>query len=359
MLPSALRDDLRWRTIGLARSLGGRRVARSEWNALAAWTGLVHQAYKAEPLQPNLCNHLWHRGRFEDPHAKKAFFTPNRRERELSSHHYGHDILLKRFMGMPLVGPPLPALLEHGLKVARSSRFESPKPWARCGYLCMGPLRAQWLREEHNIPAQAIGPWIRFAKPLLSANQLKTQRSRWGKTLLVVLAHSWDQVERTMDLRACIEAVQSIARKENYRQVVWLRHWKDPEALPLPQGWIKACNGHRSNPWFLDAMRTLLDLSDGLATNAFGTHLGYGAALGNRLHWIDVEAEQNLQKLSMAKASEEQAEWAERQRLSRELRQALTLPGDAQREAVTTLLDPYWGLSVTTNKADLARQLGR
>lgn len=359
MLSSAFRDDLKWRAIGLTRTMAGARVARSEWQALAAWTGLVHQAYKAEPLQPNLCNHLWHRGRFEDPQAKKAFFTPNRREREPSSHHYGHDILLKRFMGMPLVGPPLPVLLEHGLKVARSSRFESPKAWARCGYLCMGPLRAQWLRDEHNIPAQAIGPWIRFAKPFLTADQLKTQRSQWGKTLLVVLAHSWDQVERSMDLHACIEAVQAIARTENYRQVVWLRHWKDPEALPLPQGWIKACNGHRSNPWFLDAMRTLLDLSDGLATNAFGTHLGYGAALGCQLHWIDVEAEQNLSKLSQSKAHEEKAEWNERQHLSRELRQALTLSGTSQNKAVTALLDPYWGLHIRPEKDALRLQLKR
>ena len=139
--------------------------------------------------------------------------------------------------------------------------------------------------------------------------------------------------------------------------MVWLRHWKDPDHLPLPQGWIKACNGHRSNPWFLDAMRTLLELSDGLATNAFGTHLGYGAALGNRLHWIDVQAEQNLQKLPRAKASEEEAEWAERQRLSRELRQALTLSGQAQQDAVTTLLDPYWGLSQQPDSDALRRLL--
>ena len=357
MLPSALRDDLRWGAIGIARSLGGTRVARSEWNALAAWTGLVHQAYQAEPLQANLCSDLWHRGRFQEPGSQRAFFTPNRREREPSSHHYGHDILLKRFMGVPLVGPPLPVLLEHGLKVARRSRFEQPKAWARRGYICMGPRRAQWLREDHNLPAHPIGPWIRLARPLLSASQLAMQRQLWGKTLLVVLAHSWDQVERTMDLQACIEAVQAIAQTETYQQVVWLRHWKDPEHLPLPQGWIKACNGHRSNPWFLDAMRTLLELSDGLATNAFGTHLGYGAALGNRLHWIDVHAEQNLQKLPRAKASEEEAEWAERQRLSRELRQALTLSGQAQQNAVTTLLDPYWGLSQQPDSDALRRLL--
>tara|TARA_Y100000766_G_scaffold283979_1_gene301099 strand:+ start:487 stop:1566 length:1080 start_codon:yes stop_codon:yes gene_type:complete len=357
MKPIGLRDELRWRAIGLGRKILGQRIARTEWNALCAWRGLVHQAYQARPLQPNLCSDLWHQGNFKDPHNTKAFFTPNRREREPSSHHYGHDLQLKRFAGLPLVGPPLPVLLEHGLKVARSSRFERPKPWARCGYLCMGALRAQWLREEYGVPAHAIGPWIRFAQPLLTSEQIDAQRQLWGKTLLVVLAHSWDQVERSMDLDACISAVMAIAEEQNYQQVVWLRHWKDPEDLPLPNGWVKACNGHRSNPWFLDAMRTLLEISDGLASNAFGTHLGYGAALGNTLHWIDVEPMQNLQHLRPEKAKEEEAEWSERKRLARELRQTLTQTAAEQRAAVQALLDPYWGLTEKPDPEAMARLL--
>jgi len=359
MLASELRDNLRWRAIALSRSLGRTRVARSEWEALSAWTGLVHQAYQAEPLQANLCSSLWHQGRFQDPSSRRAFFTPNRREREPSSHHYGHDVLLKRHLGLPLVGSPLPVLLEHGLKVSRSASFEQPKAWAHQGYICMGPLRAQWLREKFNVPATAIGPWINLARPLLSDDLIKAQKQRWGKTLLVVLAHSWDQVDRSMDLQACIEAVEAIAKQENYQQVVWLRHWKDPEQLPLPEGWIKACNGHRSNPWFLDAMRTLLELSDGLASNAFGTHLGYGAALGCQLHWIDVKAEQDLSNLSTNKAQEEEAEWSERERLSNDLKKVLSLSDASQKTAVTALLHPYWGLDERPNREALKRQLTR
>ncbi|MFO0058526.1 MAG: hypothetical protein ACK55B_11925, partial [Cyanobacteriota bacterium] len=106
-----------------------------------------------------------------------------------------------------------------------------------------------------------------------------------------------------------------------------------------------ACNGHRSNPWFLDAMRTLLELSDGLVSNAFGTHLGYGVALGLRLHWLAVEAEQDLSTLRAAKAEEEAAEWAERQRLSAELASRLRLPEPAAAASVRELLDPYWGFA--------------
>ena len=142
-----------------------------------------------------------------------------------------------------------------------------------------------------------LGPWIAYARPLLEAEEIARLRKSLGPTLLVVLAHSWDQVERRMDQRACIAAVAELAAAQGYRSVIWLRHWKDPQLEGLPPAWIVACNGHRSNPWFLDAMRTLLELSDGLVTNAFGTHLGYAACFDRRLHWLPVVAEQDLSHL--------------------------------------------------------------
>ena len=160
-----------------------------------------------------------------------------------------------------------------------------------------------------------------------------------------------------MDQKACIDAVKTLAEEQNYQQVVWLRHWKDPELLPLPKHWISACNGHRANPWFLDALRTLLELCDGVASNAFGTHLGYAAALNKQLHWVDVAAEQDLSHLSSDKATEEDAEWQERKRLSTELRKNLSNPQPEQQMGVRALLEPYWGLTIHPSPEELIQCL--
>jgi hypothetical protein len=319
-------------------------LERDQWQSLAAYRGLVHQAFGSQPLAPQVCADYWQDGAFTNAKLQKAFFNPARRERENSSHHYGHDIQLKRHAGLPLIGPQLPWVLEHGLKVSRNASFESPKPWMR-GYICMGPLRARWLRERYELPAVPIGPWITYARPVLEASAMARLRSQLGPILLVVLAHSWDKVERRMDLGACIEAVTQLARRGGYRRVIWLRHWKDPELEGLPADWIVACNGHRSNPWFLDSLRTLIELSDGLASNAFGTHLGYGVALGRRLHWIPVAVEQDLTCLWSDKSEEEALEWEERQRLSAVLVAALSLEPPQSQAAVQALLDPYWGFA--------------
>ena len=172
-----------------------------QWQALAAYRGLVQQAFRQRPFAPEVSADLWHQGRFQSAAGRAAFFSPARRELEPSSHHYGHDVQLKRHAGLPLLGRPLPLLLEHGLKVSRGATFESPRPWSR-GYLCMGPLRARWLRDRFGLPAVAIGPWIHYARPLLEADELRELRCSLGPTLLVLLAHSWDQVERRMDLEA-------------------------------------------------------------------------------------------------------------------------------------------------------------
>ncbi|MCP9841337.1 hypothetical protein KBY93_11935 [Synechococcus sp. J7-Johnson] len=339
-LRAGLRQAVRAGRLGPIGRL--ERLDRDEWQALAAYRGLVHQAFGQRPFAPRVSADLWDRHAFRSAVSTKPFFSPARRELENSSHHYGHDIQLKRHAGLPLIGAPLPHLLEHGLKVSREATFESPRPWTR-GYLCMGPLRARWLRERFGLPAHAIGPWIAYARPLLTVEAISQLRAELGPTLLVVLAHSWDQVERRMDLERCVAEVRGLMEAGGYRSLIWLRHWKDPELLPLPPEWIVACNGYRSNPWFLDAMRTLLALSDGLASNAFGTHLGYGVALGARLHWIEAEAEQDLSALAGAKAEEEAGEWAERQRLSALLREALWSAEPGSQDSVRRLLDPYWG----------------
>jgi hypothetical protein len=354
-----LRSNLSWQKRAFLRQLLGPKVEHHEWEALAAYRGLVSQAYGQRPLRPEVIADVWVRGAFRSPKGLKPFFSPARRERENSSHHYGHDIQLKRHAGLPPVGQPLPFLLEHGLKVTREAQFEKPQPWARGGYLCMGELRAQWLRETHGCPATAIGPWIHYARPILDEADIAELRQQLGPVLLVILAHSWDKMRRSMDTDQCIDAIKAMADVHNYRRVIWLRHWQDAPNLHLPANWIVACNGHRSNPWFLDALRTLLELSDGLVTNAFGTHIGYATALGKRLHWFSTPVDEDYSQLPIEETKRARAERNQRRALSEELAKILTgNEHDAQKEKqLMALLEPYWGFSQIQSPSELLKTL--
>ena len=214
--------NLRWRLKGLLRRSRPIWPDADEWLALEAYRGLVTQVFAQRPLTPTVAPLLWRHGAWMT--ADQSLKSPARRERDNASHHYGHDIQLKRHAGLPLVGQAIPWLLEHGLKVSREATFESPRPWSR-GYLCMGPERAAWIRERHQQPTTAIGPWVAYARPLLDPDSMLELRQELGSTLLVVLAHSWGEVERRNDLPAAIEQLRQLCKERGYRQVIWLKHW--------------------------------------------------------------------------------------------------------------------------------------
>ena len=337
--------SVRWWAKSLLRSSRRFWPEINEWLALEGYRGLSIQAFSGPSFQPEIAPLVWHQGHWQN--ATTSLRSPARRERDNASHHYGHDVQLKRHANLPLVGRPLPWQLEHGLKVTPEAQFEQPKRWSR-GTLCMGPRRAQWMQEQHQRPAIAIGPWIAYAQSLLSTQHLDQWRQKLGPTLLVVLAHSWGPVHRQNDLPAIIQSIEALRQSQGYHSVIWLRHWQDPAEIPLPTGWIQACNGHRSNPWFLDAMRTLLQLSTGLVSNSFGTHLGYAMQMNCRLHWLDLPSTQNLDALSMEQQQRERIEWERRRELGQQLQQV-----SHDDRTLRNLLLPYWGFDHVLTPASM------
>ena len=125
----------------------------NEWLALEGYRGLSIQAFSGPSFQPEIAPLVWHQGQWQN--ANTSLRSHARRERDNSSHHYGHDIQLKRHANLPLVGRPPPWQLEHGLKVTPEAQFEQPKRWSR-GALCMGPRRAQWMEEQHHLPSRSV-----------------------------------------------------------------------------------------------------------------------------------------------------------------------------------------------------------
>lgn len=213
-------------------------------------------------------------------------------------------------------------------------------PWHRRSQALLHPRSGAWLSELLGLTTEAIGPWIAYARQIQASEKLLQLRRDLGPTRLVVLVHSWDRVERP----PCIDAVAHEVRDGGYCSVIRLRHWKDPKIEVLPPEWVLACNGYRSNPSFLDCLLTLLELSDGLASNSFGTHLGYVVALERRLRWIGVAAEKAV-------------EWAERERLSGELQAPLRRDSNAATTGVRDLFTPYWGLDCRRRPEELRRLL--
>lgn len=334
------------------------REQRRELTALAAYGGLVHQAFHARPFRPRLCTDVVLEEEWVPSDRLRPTESPARRERDNAVHHYGHDVVLKRAAGLPLVGRPLPFMLEHGVNFSDVSSFEDPLPWVR-SYLCMGSRRAERLHSRFGVRAVAVGPYIHYARSVLLAERREQLRRELCRTLLLIPAHTVVNVERRWSAEALIPLVQDHCRREGFDTVIWQSFWKDEPPAGLPPDWILACNGHSSNPWFLDCQRTLLELCDAMLAFTLGTHVGYALALGRPVLFAPLDIHQDVSAASALWRHRYVSEWQERGRLMEALNIAPHLDSlqELERERARTVLDPWFGFDLHREPEVLSRIL--
>lgn len=356
-LKGRIGHQLRWMVMPLTRFM--TRPYSREVVLLQAYAGLVRQAYSAGIFQPWLSTDVFWKGGWLSPNDLPPTKSPAQRERDNAVHHYGHDVLFKRYAALPLVGRPLPFLLEHGVNFSDESVFEVPESWVRA-YLCMGERRAALLREKHAVSSYAIGPYIRYARIPVTPERLAELKERLGKTLLVVPAHSTVQVQRTWSNAEWIQVVEHYRRAHGYRHVLWMGFWKDPSPCSeLPPDWIPACNGHASNPWFLDCQKLLFALSDAVCTFALGTHVGYALELGIPILFGRQSLHQNMSGTDVVWRSRFEGELAQRELLIGQL--LLNAEGEElhllDRSRCKELLEPWFGFSRQVSRSAMVALL--
>jgi hypothetical protein len=334
------------------------REERRELHALAAYSGLVHQAFHAVPFRPWVHPGVVLESKWEEASILRPTQSPARREYDNGVHHYGHDILLKRAAQMPLVGRPLPFLLEHGVNYSEESSFEDPQPWVKA-YLCMGPQRAARLRDRFGANGIAVGPYINYARPVMEPAQLAALKHRLGKVLLVIPVHTVAQVQRRWSAAEMIGLIVDHCQTAGIDTVIWQSYWKDSPPPELPAEWLLACNGHASNPWFLDCQRTLLELSDEMVTFTPGSHLGYALALGKSILMARVDVEQDLSSASSIWRHSFSHEWEKREQIMHELgvKPASNHLHRLDQATARDCLNPYFGFDQQKPADALAKAL--
>lgn len=334
------------------------REQRRELTALAAYGGLVHQAFHATPFRPFVCTDVVLEEEWVPYGRLQPTESPARRERDNAVHHYGHDVVLKRAAGLPLVGRSLPFMLEHGVNFSDVSAYEDPLPWVR-SYLCMGPHRAERLRTRFEVGGVAVGPYIRYARSLLLEQRQQQLRRELGRTLLVIPAHTVVNVDRRWEAQDLIERIEAHRRDDAYDSVIWQCFWKDEPPSGLPADWIVACNGHSSNPWFLDCQRTLLELCDTVVACSLGTHVGYALAVNRPVLFAPLEIEQDVSAASALWQHRYQSEWQERARLIEAMGLRRHGPPLQSLDPVQAraVLEPFFGFDIHCSAPRLARIL--
>ena len=193
---------------------------------------------------------------------------------------YGHATVLKSFAELP-ANSPLHLSIEHG-PVLDHTIWEHNFHKDFTLSLVAAQWRADYLGLHLRKKIVPIGPYVHYARPLLTFDELNTCREQLGPTLLVFPMHSTHHINVEYDIGAFCRRIREV--RGDFRTVLVCLYWKDvlrgvhkdyaQHGLPC----ITA--GHIYDHDFMRRLRTYLEIADASLSNALGSHLGYSIYLG-------------------------------------------------------------------------------
>lgn len=206
-------------------------------------------------------------------------------ESVIENNYYGLGRTLKKYANLP---KSTNSYIEHGI-------FFGPNvvPWERDwkvkNIIVPSLIREQYLKMK-GIKKRivVVGPYIHYAKSLLTNFEYEQIKKKLGKTLLVFPTHSIMNVTVEYDIAHFISFIESI--RSNYETILICLYWLDALNLQTVEMYKKhdfkiITAGNRFDPYFLSRLKAIISLADDSISNDVGTHIGYCIYL-NKSHYI-------------------------------------------------------------------------
>ena len=192
---------------------------------------------------------------------------------------YGHDFVLKRYIGWP-ARDSLPVAIEHGVMI-NDSIWPLDERTLMPMFLCSGVQHAASYTRRTGRPAEAIGPLLRYA-----ASVPPPPRDR--RVLLVFPAHSNHRLAAQFDVNVLIDRLE--AYRAEFDDVRVCLYWRDVlSGLAGPfvaRGFRCVSAGHMFARDFLLRLSEILASSTHVLSNEIGSQILY-AIVADRPAWIE------------------------------------------------------------------------
>ena len=280
--------------------------------------------------------------------GKQNFYC---REYYYGNDFYGHSTIFKRYAGYK---GKINACIEHGIYFGDTVFYDEAIVSGMNGLITFGDKRLEHLSGVSKVPIVAVGPYIHYAEPMLSVNEIKRVKQKNGNTLLVFPTHSIDRVEMAFDFNSFNTEIQRVVAKLGIKHVIVCLFYKDvnigKDRYYLDQGYQVVCNGYRCDPMFLRRIKTYILLSDYTMSNDIGTHIGYCVYL-NKPHYtyeqrINYNAYTSMDMENITHGNILEDELCEIRNAFSELTKGIT---PLQRE----VCNKYWGTKYIKSKDQL------
>lgn len=203
------------------------------------------------------------------------------REIFLPNSYYGISKCLKEYSNY---NGKIESCIEHGLYFGDFLNYNESINSGLPGVITFGSKRKNFLilNGSKKIIIE-IGPYIYYAKALLSEEQIKKEHNKNGKTLLVFPSHSLEDSTTKYDLDIFMNYIDKIKLENDFKTVLVCLYFRDIELgmdkVYKNRGYKICCSGRREDKDFLARQKTFFLLSDYVISNSVGTHVGYSICL--------------------------------------------------------------------------------
>ena len=199
---------------------------------------------------------------------------------------YGMNKVLKKYAGFPM-SYKIHVLFEHGVictdYVSGGFRVHEYLP-----SMVASQYRVNILKQQNGYKgAYAIGPYIHYADSLLTKEEIKAEKERLGRTLLVFPSHSLNTTTSMFNIEEFINKIKETSKDFDsvricmyYQDVFLKRHISYQK-----EGFEVVTAGNYNDYYFMPRLKSIIETSDITMANAIGSHLGYCIYL-NKPHYL-------------------------------------------------------------------------
>lgn len=206
-----------------------------------------------------------------------------------------------------------------------------------------------------------IGPYIHYATPFYSDNQFAELKRQLGKTLVVFWAHSETETKRVFDETDFLNIVKDVSKEFDTVLVNVFYHDLLNKHYPLDlekkYGFKIVSAGNRYDPYFVNRLRSIIQLADYTMSNSIGTHIGYCIYL-KKPHYVYFQD----MSLEVASKNKDLAYTIKEDRISKEHEFNEILNVFSKKSKVITqeqydIAAKYWGFNCVKSKTELSSLL--
>lgn len=185
---------------------------------------------------------------------------------------YGIEEVFSRFTNKKIKN----CFFEHGIFLGNLITFNTKHTFAK-KIITYGDYRYEILKKGTNKQIEPVGPFIHYVDSLIPEDEELKLKKELGKVLLVFPSHSTSASKINYDVDNLCLKIEEI--KKEYNTILICLYWKDI-ILGRGQDYEKkgykiTCAGYYKDSFFLNRLKTIINLADSVIANDVGTFIGY------------------------------------------------------------------------------------